>query len=599
MATDGHIRSNAGEDRSLPFTIGSPKPRHWSRRTAFSCFSPAYRWRMLPGILVLLLLVLFFYPTHPPRLAPLPGEWIDPISPIARLRNGGPGRRGDGQVCGVRARMAVEGGGWTMSRIREMVAETEGFFVRDWSLHLGWNNMRYIIESGINQAYVLNRTLVLPSYVYARHCELAAEVCGSYGGVLNRTAFGAHLPISVIELYRMPLGAMLDLDIIRAHRNVVLMSEYLDLQDLPHSLEPITGRFSSDLVPQGATVQTIDPWHYDGDLVRVDRLPPPYTENRKWEYSAEVAEQLEVHTHNGMFMQWENGWRVVSEGKGPGFSEQDAEQVLAVYGYSVIHSYTGRRVEHLKFVGFPVKFICVRDRMRGWYDDHGSSPATVFWLQGEVHVERRPGDMWFSTPAARDEYTELVLYTMHRPANILKVASRVDMRIRQLVGGKMWMAVHMRRGDFTQVDWVRVGSIQEHWGRVNERLKQGRALLRELRHKPKETYDVPAVQPYSGWKGAYPPADDDPFFLATDERDPEYLAFLRNHSAILINDLLTSEDRQELGWPIMMTDFLGLLEQAILARSAYFIGRMESSVSGGALNMRAAWGMDPRTMSFE
>ena len=31
--------------------------------------------------------------------------------------------------------------------------------------------MRYIVEAGLLQAELLNRTLVLPSFVYARACE--------------------------------------------------------------------------------------------------------------------------------------------------------------------------------------------------------------------------------------------------------------------------------------------------------------------------------------------------------------------------------------------------------------------------------------------
>lgn len=71
--------------------------------------------------------------------------------------------------------------------LHKMVSRTKGFFVRDWSLHLGWNNvrtrvlecdtdlseeqMRYIIDAAFIQAKLLNRTLVLPSFVYARACE--------------------------------------------------------------------------------------------------------------------------------------------------------------------------------------------------------------------------------------------------------------------------------------------------------------------------------------------------------------------------------------------------------------------------------------------
>ena len=75
----------------------------------------------------------------------------------------------------------------TVEQIRDIVASTRGFFSRDYCLNLGWNNVsvslwhqisatydfgqvRYIIESALLQAELLNRTLVLPSFINARGC---------------------------------------------------------------------------------------------------------------------------------------------------------------------------------------------------------------------------------------------------------------------------------------------------------------------------------------------------------------------------------------------------------------------------------------------
>ena len=76
----------------------------------------------------------------------------------------------------------------SLEQIREIVAPTRGFLARDFSLNLGWNNvgiccsqfsaklrsskqMQYIIDASVLQASLLNRTLILPSFVYARKCE--------------------------------------------------------------------------------------------------------------------------------------------------------------------------------------------------------------------------------------------------------------------------------------------------------------------------------------------------------------------------------------------------------------------------------------------
>lgn len=48
---------------------------------------------------------------------------------------------------------------------------------------------------------------------------------------------------------------------------------------------------------------------------------------------------------------------------------------------------------------------------------------------------------------------------------------------------------------------------------------------------------------------------------------------MKKNGAILIGDLLTAEDRRDLAaWPLIFSDVLGLLEQTLLARSAYFYG---------------------------
>ena len=79
----------------------------------------------------------------------------------------------------------------SVDELKAMVGRTKGYFVRDWSLGLGWNNVRtplihsyptlahnlricqvrYIIEAALLQAEILGRTLVIPSFVYSRACE--------------------------------------------------------------------------------------------------------------------------------------------------------------------------------------------------------------------------------------------------------------------------------------------------------------------------------------------------------------------------------------------------------------------------------------------
>jgi hypothetical protein len=91
------------------------------------------------------------------------------------------------------------------------------------------------------------------------------------------------------------------------------------------------------------------------------------------------------------------------------------------------------------------------------------------------------------------------------------------------------------------------------------------------------------------------------WFLATDERDPEALDYARAHNATLISDLLANIPhlRRLVGWPLLYTDVLALVEQCVMARAAFFLGHYRSSVAGGVVNMRGIRGMDPRTMILD
>lgn len=74
------------------------------------------------------------------------------------------------------------------------------------------------------------------------------------------------------------------------------------------------------------------------------------------------------------------------------------------------------------------------------------------------------------------------------------------------------------------------------------------------------------------------------------------MAYLRNNSVILFNDLVSINDRREFGWPLLISDVVALVEQKALGiGAAYFYAHAMSSVAGGILNIRAAEGMDPRS----
>ena len=138
---------------------------------------------------------------------------------------------------------------------------------------------------------------------------------------------------------------------------------------------------------------------------------------------------------------------------------------------------------------------------------------------------------------------------------------------------------------------------QAHVDRVKNRLERGRTIIADLDHP--RTYDFEGAEPDMEQVTVPPPMSGDPFYVATDERDPEALKVITDAGAVLLSDLLTMEDRREFGWPLMITDVRALVEQALLVHCAFFYGHGMSSLAGVITNLRAARGADPRTMLLD
>ena len=129
--------------------------------------------------------------------------------------------------------------------------------------------------------------------------------------------------------------------------------------------------------------------------------------------------------------------------------------------------------------------------------------------------------------------------------------------------------------------------------RVKSRLETGRNILEQLGEA--RTYDIEGVEPNPELSTLSPPLPNDRFYVATDERDPDAVEVIRKEGGVFLSDLLTMNDRRRYGWPLLLTDVRAVVEQSLLAHSAYFHGNLWSSFSGAIVNKRAGLGADRRT----
>lgn len=201
------------------------------------------------------------------------------------------------------------------------------------------------------------------------------------------------------------------------------------------------------------------------------------------------------------------------------------------------------------------------------------SNASIVYLTGNLHDQRKPGGLYFTSPLERDSYTRLILSSIRAPPRIRKLGARLAEKMSAQVEGRRWVAAHLRRGDFVNIAWAPERDPVRHFERTKEALERGKEVLRT----------------HFGDDGRLP-RPDDPFYLATDETNATSLSYFRSRGAILLSDLLTPQDSALLGPPAAYTDVLAVVEQQVLARSDYFVGSEMSSTSGGAVNARLARG---------
>ncbi|KAF7984549.1 hypothetical protein HWV62_13743 [Athelia sp. TMB] len=515
----------------------------------------------------------------------------------------------------------------SLSQLHAMISSTKGYWARHYSLNLGWNNIRYIIESALLHGRLLNRTVVIPSFVYARSCEYEPDVCGHYVPMVNH-GDAVHsdewrdLPPNEQLSWRVPISTMLNLTLLRNTQPVITVSEYLRLHNLPEHAETADGSWdryvyhmnAGKFTDEAPSIHIVQNTEYDPPQTnRVDFIPSAMKRRGGWVSGGSsgagswrpdpVKSPVYLSLESALpakpyVVSWEQA-RDILEKTGHAHeirSDFNMETFLNENGWEVLYTYNGAlNMDYIKNVVNPIRQVAPRDSLRGFKEKFGQFDEDVLYLEGEIHYERKPGGLRFTTPENRDVFSQLVLYHIRPTHKVYELAAKIAARMKAMNGGRMWLSAHMRRGDFVRTNWVMEKTLQDHLARIKSKLAIGRATLQSVYGSKVTTYDVPDAVPDYSVPRTQPPQESDKFYLATDERDPGNMAYLVEHGAVLVGDVLTLEDRREFGWALMLTDVLGLVEQAVLAQASYFYAHAISSYAGGTINMRAAAGLDPRT----
>jgi len=503
--------------------------------------------------------------------------------------------------------------------------------------------VRYIYEAALLQAELLNRTLVLPSLLYARACEYNITVCADYATMVNKgdavnSEEWRELPIEQQMGFRIPISAVVNITHLRNRQPVITASEYLRLHGQDPESESSSGYwfrewyhthpniFEANKTKTPSLFIIENHWYEPAGMTRVDYIPEamkrrgnldrqPGPDNlhgsaEYWptveptELSIDLAEAM--LSRDSSSLDWDTAKSVLANfsdliGDVNLDDDEVVEWLLNVHGWEVLHTFPPVcGMDSAKIVVGHIKQVVPRSSIRGFKDDFHDVDADVVVLSGQTHLGRKAGAMRFTEELSRKRYASKVVHSFIPSQSVFDLASVLSSRMRLRTEGRMWMGTHMRRGDFVKFGWAMEMDPEAHIRRVKERLQAGRTDLVDLQDRGDwMTWDVESVQANLEQATLPPPQAGDPFFVATDERDPDVLRTFTAAGAVFMSDLLTMEDRRTYGWPLVITDLMALFEQELLVHSGYFYGHCMSSFAGAIMNMRAGRGADPRTMLLD
>lgn len=235
------------------------------------------------------------------------------------------------------------------------------------------------------EAKITNRTLVLPSFIYARQCAVeqwvvlafvdirpTTNVCDSRTNLTSTffrsacAAFAAqsrrseeigkgdyyYLSEDEQQTWRLPIGLMVDIPQLRENVSVITVGEYLRYHHLPPSLERLDGHWDMNkyrTLPDFANtparnLSIVTLWSKDyepDDIVRVDSLPRgpkalPNVEDRPI-YKA-IKERL--NGHKTVFL--DEAKRVLrDQNLGTWNNDGELNDLLMENGWGIVHTFEG------------------------------------------------------------------------------------------------------------------------------------------------------------------------------------------------------------------------------------------------------------------
>lgn len=394
----------------------------------------------------------------------------------------------------------------TLDELRTLVGDHPRYLTKDGWATYGYNNQRYMLEATLALARIAGRIPVLPDAVWARACaadpdDICAERAEIYFEHRNE-----HQDLVAAKwnddgkAYKLGLQHFLDIPHLRkTYGPLLLYSEYFALYNLSSSLMDESLRWRPDrYTPPGLESVTIPDSVFQNDsFVRIDTPPPSRSAaDESVGFSGGRLEQLPRSKVAKLFST-RPAWTLPAarsalqrDGilESDGISDAALVRMLEPAGVLPLYTYDDSVLMN-KAVARPVVELALKSNIQPFTTtllESDSSKADIVYLSGNLHDQRKPGGVWFSTAAARDDFTRTVVRGIRAPREIRQVGERLAARMQDRVAGKpkprrkqqpLWMAAHLRRGDFVEIEWSPDKNATVHFDKVLEALREGRKAL--------------------------------------------------------------------------------------------------------------------------
>lgn len=406
--------------------------------------------------------------------------------------------------------------------------------------------LRYMLEMALNMGRILERTIVIPSKVYARSCT-QFELCQVFGKMENI----AEITDPFYARWALDIGTFWDVDKMRKTLNVMTSSEFNRVM----------------MVKNGIIVEDPDEWiaSQGGDL-RLPRAISLLKVYHDLNQAISIDSQPllpQLYGSNGAIVVVDDAAQLPNQGELPLSSQMQQQPEMEIY--CIKESYTMSITETEKRT-LPIRWEEHRDDNHTL--KHGVIPvgfkqmyhsdATILHFQEGVHrFARFP--FQFSTEEGRERYQHIA---MHEIVVSKMLQDACDFILRKLLTNledEPYIGFHYRQGDFQAYGWAKdePGEVAAHkfiYGSWLHRDKSTSPADCEVDFDslPQDDTNIRQV-PWDKLKSCM----NRRFYVASDSTKTEFIDAVRRVGGITIHDMIDDEFLDRFLHMTAIGDYLG------------------------------------------